>query len=143
MKPRAAEYITFIVLTTVVLPLIVYRLLVKFPHDLLTCAGLGIFIPSFLLLIIAFFQLGTSFTVTPKAKELVTTGIYSKIRHPIYFFQQSLSVGFALVLHDSVLMYLFCLLLLARNVWRARQENRILEEKFGNAYRAYRDRVWF
>src|SRR5580658_2058220 len=31
-------------------------------------------------------QLGKSFSVTAQARKMVTTGIYSKIRNPIYFF---------------------------------------------------------
>ena len=31
-------------------------------------------------------QLGESFSVRPEARHLVTTGIYSKIRHPVYVF---------------------------------------------------------
>ena len=31
-------------------------------------------------------QLGTSFAVLPKAKALVTTGLYSKFRNPVYLF---------------------------------------------------------
>jgi protein-S-isoprenylcysteine O-methyltransferase Ste14 len=31
-------------------------------------------------------QLGASFSVRPDARHLVTTGIYSKIRHPVYVF---------------------------------------------------------
>jgi protein-S-isoprenylcysteine O-methyltransferase Ste14 len=35
---------------------------------------------------VARYQLGTSFSIRPEAHQLVTTGLYSKIRNPIYLF---------------------------------------------------------
>jgi protein-S-isoprenylcysteine O-methyltransferase Ste14 len=128
--------------TIVVLPLIVWRLLAKYPHDIMTYTGLALIIPSFVLLVIAFFQLGDSLSVTPQAKELVTKGLYAKLRHPIYLFEQLLCLGFALIVQNMII-YVFCVLLLVRNIWRGRQEHRVLEEKFGEAYRAYVKQLWF
>jgi protein-S-isoprenylcysteine O-methyltransferase Ste14 len=47
----------------------------------LTIATIGL-----VLWISARLQLGQSFTVRARATALVTTGLYSKIRHPIYLF---------------------------------------------------------
>jgi protein-S-isoprenylcysteine O-methyltransferase Ste14 len=117
-------------------------LLAKYPHDLMTYIGIALIIPSFVLLLTAYFQLGSSFAVTPQAKELVTKGLYAKIRHPIYFFGTLLFLGFALVTR-GVLSYLFLVVALVDGIRRARRENRVLEEKFGDVYRAYRKQVWF
>jgi protein-S-isoprenylcysteine O-methyltransferase Ste14 len=141
MKNKSA-IVTLGLFTIVVLPLIVWRLLVKYPHDIMTYTGLALIIPSSILLIIAFFQIEDSLSVTPQAKELVTKGLYSKIRHPIYLFEQLLCIGFTLIV-QNIIIYVFCVLLLARNIWRGRQENRILEEQFGKAYREYVRRLWF
>jgi protein-S-isoprenylcysteine O-methyltransferase Ste14 len=132
----------FVLLSFAILPLIILRLLSKYPHDLMTYLGIAVIIPSFMLLLIAIFQLGSSFAVTPQAKELVTTGLYSKICHPIYVFATSLFLGLAMVV-QSITLYVFCVILLVRNIWRARQENRVLEDKFGDDYKAYREHVWF
>jgi protein-S-isoprenylcysteine O-methyltransferase Ste14 len=48
--------------------------------------GLSIAVPSTILLLVSRFQLGRSFAVTPQARELVTTGLYSRIRNPMYVF---------------------------------------------------------
>lgn len=40
----------------------------------------------FALWMVAQVQLGKSFSVGTQAKTLVTTGLYSKFRHPIYLF---------------------------------------------------------
>src|SRR6266478_3162968 len=50
--------------------------------------GLGIALPAAVLLFVARWQLGRSFSVTPQARQLVTHGLYSKIRNPIYVFQR-------------------------------------------------------
>jgi protein-S-isoprenylcysteine O-methyltransferase Ste14 len=108
----------------------------------MTYTGIALIIPSFVLLLIAFHQLGNSFAVNAQAKELVTKGLYTKIRHPMYVFQILLFLGLAMVTRD-VIAYGFCAFALVFVVWRVRIENRVLEEKFGDAYRAYREHVWF
>ena len=108
----------------------------------MTFLGIALIIPSFVLLLIAFHQLGNSFAVNAQAKELVTKGLYAKIRHPMYVFQLLLFLGLAMVTRD-VIAYGFCVFALVFVVWRVRRENHVLEEKFGDAYRAYCERVWF
>jgi phospholipid methyltransferase len=48
--------------------------------------GMAIAAIGFLLWFAARLQLGESFAVLPKARALVTTGLYSKFRNPIYLF---------------------------------------------------------
>src|SRR5258708_16217004 len=48
--------------------------------------GLAIVLPSFLLWGLARLQLGESFSIRPQAKALVTHGLYSRIRNPVYLF---------------------------------------------------------
>jgi protein-S-isoprenylcysteine O-methyltransferase Ste14 len=75
-------------------------------------------------------QLGKSFSVTPQAKELVTSGLYSRFRNPIYVFVDVMIFGAILALH---LYWLFALypLLVAMHIFRARREGKVLQEKFG------------
>jgi protein-S-isoprenylcysteine O-methyltransferase Ste14 len=104
--------------------------------------GLLIAIPATALLIVARSQLGKSFSLTPQARELVTLGVYSKIRNPIYVFSGLLVLGFALALQKPALFVIFALLVPVQ-IARARQEAKVLEEKFGDAYREYRKKTWF
>jgi Phospholipid methyltransferase len=56
------------------------------PWTPLRIAGLVLLIPALLLLTISRIQLGNSFSFAPQASQLVTRGIYSRIRNPIYVF---------------------------------------------------------
>ncbi|HKW32523.1 MAG TPA: hypothetical protein VJN92_05935 [Candidatus Acidoferrum sp.] len=56
------------------------------PWTPMRIAGAVIGLPSFALLIVARIQLGGSFSVRAKAQMLVTHGLYSRIRNPIYVF---------------------------------------------------------
>jgi protein-S-isoprenylcysteine O-methyltransferase Ste14 len=104
--------------------------------------GLCLAVIGFVLLTVARFQLGNSFSVTPQAKQLVTRGIYSKIRNPIYVFGLLFLFGYILLLGRFTWL-LAIVVLIGLQIWRARKEARVLEEKFGEDYRAYRARTWF
>ena len=94
------------------------------------------------LLSLARFQLGRSFSVTAQAKNLVTHGLYSKIRNPVYLFGAVAMAGFFSILQKPALWILFVLVLVMQIV-RARKEAQVLEAKFGDEYRAYRAQTWF
>jgi protein-S-isoprenylcysteine O-methyltransferase Ste14 len=85
---------------------------------------------------------GSSFTVRPEARELVTHGLYSKIRHPVYFFSTLALVGIAICLR-SVYFYPFLGIAVVGQAWRIRLEERVLREKFGQAYLDYKGGTWF
>lgn len=88
------------------------------------------------------FQLGDSFSIRPEARALVTRGIYSRIRNPIYVFSMLLLTGVALFFgHPEFLILL--LILIPVQIVRARAEARVLEAKFGEEYREYRRKTWF
>jgi protein-S-isoprenylcysteine O-methyltransferase Ste14 len=104
--------------------------------------GLALAIPALVLLLVARFQLGKSFSITPQARQLVTRGIYSKIRNPIYFFGEIVMVGFFILLHRP--MFLIVPAIVAPiQVLRAGKESKVLEEKFGDEYRQYKRSTWF
>ncbi len=64
------------------------------PWTVARIAGLAIAIPCFLLLALARVQLGRAFSVQAKASTLVTSGLYSRIRNPIYVFGGLAIAGF-------------------------------------------------
>ena len=112
------------------------------PWTLSRIIGAVLAVVGYSLFVMARLQLGKSFSVTPQAKELVTLGLYSRIRNPIYVFVDIMIFGLILALH---LYWLFALfpLLVAMHVFRARREGKVLQEKFGQAYIDYRNQTWF
>jgi protein-S-isoprenylcysteine O-methyltransferase Ste14 len=96
----------------------------------------------FVLWTIARFQLGSSLAVTAQGKQLVTRGLYSKIRNPIYTFGSCVIAGLILALGRPVWLLIF-VLIIPLQIWRARKEARVLEAKFGEEYKRYRASTWF
>ncbi len=88
------------------------------------------------------YQLGKSFSIRAEAHQLVTHGLYSKIRNPIYAFGVLLFAGFVLVVERPILWVLVIIVVAGQTV-RARREARVLEATFGDAYREYRRKTWF
>ena len=111
------------------------------PWSAMKIAGFIVAIFGFALLTVARINLGNSFSVTPQAKVLVTKGIYSRVRHPVYVFS---ALGIAgLILYMEVPWFLLILApIAAMQVMRARAEERVLEEHFGDQYRDYRKTTW-
>jgi len=112
------------------------------PWTALRIAGLALVIPSVLLFALARIQLGRAFSVKAKASTLVTTGIYSRIRNPIYVFGGLTIAGFMLWVNMPWLLLVF-VVLVPMQVWRSRVEARVLEEKFGAEYVEYKKMTWF
>lgn len=105
-------------------------------------AGLAIAIPSLVLFVAARIQLGGAFSVRAKATTLVTAGIYSRIRNPIYVFGALMIAGGIVWAHQPWLL-LFFAVLIPLQIQRVRNEERVLTEKFGAAYLEYKQKTWF
>jgi protein-S-isoprenylcysteine O-methyltransferase Ste14 len=88
------------------------------------------------------YTLGRSFSIAPKATALVTSGIYSRIRNPIYISGMIFLIGVAFIVERPKLLAVL-LVLIPMQIIRARREAAVLEAKFGDAYREYRRRTWF
>src|SRR5690242_1879211 len=69
-----------------------------------TVVGLAILVPSFALWALARHQLGASFTLRAEARQLVTHGLYSRIRHPIYLFAECMALGIIIFLGFPLLL---------------------------------------
>jgi protein-S-isoprenylcysteine O-methyltransferase Ste14 len=110
--------------------------------DLQRGAGAALAVVGLAGIVVARYQLGKSFAIKAEAHQLVTQGIYSKIRNPIYVFGVVLGAGFVLVLHRPIL-WLFVLAMIVLQTLRARREAQVLEAAFGDAYREYRRKSWF
>jgi protein-S-isoprenylcysteine O-methyltransferase Ste14 len=104
--------------------------------------GIAMAVVGFPLWMLARVQLGGSFSIRAEAKRLVTTGLYSKFRHPIYLFGGIAFLGLFIALGLPIALLCF-LLLYSRQLFRIRREERVLEEAFGEEYRRYKTVTWF
>ena len=104
--------------------------------------GLGLAVMGVVGVVWSRWTLGSAFAVAPEARQLVTDGIYCKLRNPIYVFGNIFIAGLILLYGDRRLWLLLAVIVVVQVV-RARREARVLEEKFGEAYRSYRQRTWF
>jgi protein-S-isoprenylcysteine O-methyltransferase Ste14 len=112
------------------------------PWTALRIAGAILAVLGYVLINTARVQLGRSFSVRPEAKELVTHGLYSRIRNPMYVFVDFFLFGLILVLHAYWLFVILAGLAIFQ-VRQARREARLLQEKFGQGYLDYRNQTWF
>jgi len=118
------------------------RYALELPATVPRVAGLAIAIPSFFLLGLARIQLGNAFSARAKATTLVTTGLYSRIRNPIYVFGALLITGLIVWLQRPLLLLILAVLV-PMQIYRARKEAKVLEAKFGEEYLAYKRKTWF
>ncbi len=112
------------------------------PHNLTRWIGLGLGLTGLAGVILARYARGRSFSVAARATELVTSGIYSRVRNPIYVSGMVFLVGLLLMWQEPYLGIVL-VALIPMQIIRARREARVLEARFGNAYREYRARTWF
>jgi protein-S-isoprenylcysteine O-methyltransferase Ste14 len=104
--------------------------------------GVCLLVLGFFLWTTARFQLGKSLAVTAQAKKLVTSGLYSKIRNPIYLFGSCTIIGLILTVGRPIWLLIF-VGIIPLQIWRTRKESSVLESAFGDEYRNYRARTWF
>jgi protein-S-isoprenylcysteine O-methyltransferase Ste14 len=112
------------------------------PWGPMRIVGVCMIVFGLLMWALARFQLGAAFSVKAKASVLVTHGLYSRIRNPIYVFGSVMIAGLMLFfLHPEYL--LIFLALIPMQVIRARKESSVLEAAFGVEYREYKRKTWF
>jgi protein-S-isoprenylcysteine O-methyltransferase Ste14 len=132
------------ILLTIVVGSVLSLLIWKLPPPAWTAvpiAGMCLMLLGFVLWTIARFQLGKSLTVTAQAKKLITSGLYSKFRNPIYLFASAVVAG-AILAIDRPLWLLIFVVFIPFQIWRGRKEADVLEASFGDEYRRYRDTTW-
>lgn len=131
-----------LLLVVVVLGFLLFRYVWAIAWTPWRIVGLAIFVPAFLMFVLARIELGRAFSIKAKASTLVTSGIYARIRNPIYVFGGLISLGIFIFIHRPWLLLIWVPLIPAQ-VARVRKEEQVLEAKFGDAYRDYKRRTWF
>jgi protein-S-isoprenylcysteine O-methyltransferase Ste14 len=135
--------LNLVTLAVVIITLLFYGVhAAHLPWTAWRIAGVAIAAPAFLLFVAARIELGRAFSLQAKATTLVTTGVYSRIRNPIYFFGAIFLLGIIVWMGRPWLLLIF-VALIPLQVVRSRKEERVLTEKFGAAYLDYKKKTWF
>lgn len=133
------------ILTSIFLIAAIIALALRFAHEPwppLRIAGAAIALASLVLILIARFQLGGAFSIRAKATRLVTTGLYARLRNPIYVFACFFFLGAAMFVPFWPLL-LALIVIIPMQIVRAHREAAVLEATFGDEYRRYRRQTWF
>jgi protein-S-isoprenylcysteine O-methyltransferase Ste14 len=102
-------------------------------------AGLVLIGTGSILSVVSVSFLGRSFSIMAEARELVTAGVYSLVRHPLYVAEETALLG-AIVINFSPTAVLLLAVHIAFQMQRARNEEGVLSEAFP-AYQAYKART--
>ena len=89
-------------------------------------------------------ELGPAWSFVPKADQgtgLVTTGPYLVVRHPIYLGLALLVMGEALAFGSWPALMIVLFGIVPTFAWRARAEEILLSQAFGERYEVYRQRT--
>lgn len=106
--------------------------------------GLVSFIGAGVILILALHTLGenySAFVTIQEKHQLVQSGIYGVVRHPIYLGNLLSWPGACLVFRSWLVIPAFAFFL-AFAVLRGAQEERLLADHFGDEFEVYRRRTW-
>ena len=122
---------------TVLLAAILFR-----PRTTVWVVALAVAAVTYPLWILARVQLGAALSLWPEARTLVTTGLYSRIRHPVYLFGTAASLASLLALQVWPIVAVG-VALVPLTLLRAHREGKVLEAAFGERYRRYREQTWF
>ena len=76
-------------------------------------------------------------------EKIVTSGIYSKIRHPLYLGVKIIFFGLALMFKSITGAVLVIIILIPFHVSRSRLEEKTLIKKYGKTYINYKKKTWF
>jgi len=135
-----ANVLTFALI--VAAAVVLFRQSMGLPWTMSRIIGVAIAAPALLLLLTARIQLGRAFSVRAKASNLVTSGLYSRIRNPIYVFSVLFILGLIIWSGRPLYLLIFAVLV-PMQIYRSRKESAVLEAKFGEEYRNYKQRTWF
>lgn len=114
-------------------------------HPLLAWVGILVFASALVLFHRTHRDLGRFWSVTLEIRQthqLVTTGVYRHVRHPMYAAFFLWAIAQALLLPNWVAGLAGLLGFGTLFVFRVRREEQMMEATFGDAYRAYAAHTW-
>lgn len=100
----------------------------------------------YLIWILGLITLKDAFQIRADAKILIENGIYSKIKHPIYLGGFIIDLGLIIfTYHTFLFWYLIGYTIIGNliQLFRIKNEEKILLDKFGKKYIMYKKNTWF
>jgi len=89
-------------------------------------------------------DLGRSWTPSLTFRDghfLITDGIFSYLRHPMYSAQLLWAIAQMLLLHNWIAGFAYLAVIIPHTLVRIRKEEKIMLEKFGDEYRDYMEKT--
>jgi protein-S-isoprenylcysteine O-methyltransferase Ste14 len=132
-EPRVSALIgTFLITVVVLFPRRELSLTAGLVSTVLMLAG-----DAFAIIVLT--QLGRSFSIMPEARELVTSGIYRFVRHPLYLAEEVATIG-GVMQFLSVWTAVLLVVQIAFQLRRIRNEEALLTEVFAD-YATYKKKT--
>jgi protein-S-isoprenylcysteine O-methyltransferase Ste14 len=112
--------------------------------DAVGWVGVAVFAVAIWLLWRSHVDLGRNWAPVPELRDdhtLITTGVYRRVRHPMYTAHWVWAVGQALLIHNWVAGPALLVAFVPFTLVRLPAEERMMLDRFGEAYRAYAART--
>ncbi len=142
MKDYTLRIITGGLLLTVLVLTVIFRYQFN-GGEYLPVIGFIVGVFGAVILITGIMTLGKYFTASINPKGLVTHGIYSKIRHPIFIGVILIYLGFEFIFQSTYGLLLVVFVLIPFYVYSAIEEEKVLLERFKAEYTAYKKKTFF
>jgi protein-S-isoprenylcysteine O-methyltransferase Ste14 len=142
MKDYTLRKITGGILLTILLLTIIFRYQFN-GGEYLHAIGFFIGAIGVVIVITGIMTLGEYFTTSINPKGLVTHGIYSKIRHPIFIGVILVYLGIVLIFQSIYGLLLVIFVLIPFYIYSAIEEEKMLSKKFKDKYTAYKKKTLF
>ncbi len=142
MKDYTLRKINGGILLTILLLTIIFRYQFN-GSEYLRTIGFIIGAIGVVILITGILTLGKYFTASITPKGLVTHGIYSKIRHPVFIGVILVYLGLELIFQSIYGFLLVIFVLIPFYVYSAIEEEKILSKIFKEKYTAYKKKTLF
>ena len=88
-----------------------------------------------------FHAIGTNVPPWKPSLQLATTGVYARLRNPMYVGVTSILAGLSILLASAWMLVMTIVFMPVIHFGVVKREERYLEAKFGDAYRQYKSRV--
>ena len=112
-------------------------IVLEFKFSFLIIPGILLLLIGITLIYLSYIDIKQDFL---KAKKITSTGIYSRVRHPMYLGIILLFIGISLIIY-SLLVSIYSLIGIILIIWQAFYEEKYLEKRFDKDFLNYKKQV--